>query len=218
MLPWRFSSGRIRVLLFRHSVPASGPAEVVQATQSGLQKVVTLANLAAMETALFQYPLDGVGSTGKDPTTSHLQSPASAHIRAPGPRYQRDYLAQPPNNPATRGTPAAYDYNNTNYAILQGYLELGIEPQLLPIRRITRRTSQTTCSLRLLVDQNMFSPKPDSQDSAALAYSGPTDTDPGHYQQEITLVGASGWIASVRELINVHDCVAGYGASFAGHD
>jgi len=163
---------------------------------------VNLANLAAMETGLFQYPLDAVGSTEGPPDITSSVGPFGPYKSTWA--DISDYLAQPPNYPAAPGT--TYDYNNTNYAILQGYIELALNPDATDP---TGYTAWVTDNVITPVGMAEFSPMPDPKDIATLAYAGPNDSEPGYYRQQITLVGASGWIGSVRQLIKLMNALRG---------
>ena len=161
---------------------------------------VTLQQLAAMNTGLFVYPLDGTGST---------EGPADIvdQVGNFGPYPSTwadisDYLSQSPNSPP------GYEYNNTNYAILQGYLELALNPNASDPQDYTNWVTANVIAPAMM-DATVASPVPCDANHATLAYAGPLDNGPGHYYQQFTLVGASGWISSARELIKLMNALRG---------
>jgi uncharacterized protein (TIGR03437 family) len=165
---------------------------------------VTLANLAAMESGLFQYPKDSSGST---------EGPADItdSVGGFGPYASTwadisDYLSQTPQNPVPPGT--TYDYNNTNYAILQAFIELAANPSASDPGDYVNWVTQNLLT-PVGMDASIVNPVPDQPAVAALAYTGPNDSGSGYYRQQITLVGASGWISSARELLKLMTALRG---------
>jgi len=161
---------------------------------------VTLGDLAAMETGLFEYPVDGTGSH---------EGPADItdSVGGFGPYKTTwdvisDYLSQTPNDPP------AYDYNNTNYAILQGYIELALNANASDPGDYTAWVLGNVIGPGEM-DQEIVSPVPDKETEATLGYSGKSDLFGGYYWSQFTLVGASGWISSVRELIKLMNALRG---------
>jgi uncharacterized protein (TIGR03437 family) len=160
---------------------------------------VTLADLASMETGLFQYPevgSDGATAEGPDDITSI--DGAFGPYRTTWADIS-DYLSQPPTT-ASPGTQASYNYNNTNYAILQGCIELLLSSSPADPQDYTNYVTENVL-VPAGMDTSVVNPIPCPSTSATLAYAGPADMVPGAYHSQITLVGASGWIASARELI-----------------
>jgi uncharacterized protein (TIGR03437 family) len=164
-------------------------------TPTSAASQVTLGQLASMTTGLFEYPPDGTGSAEGPPDINFsVGSPPQKF--GPYPTIWADisdYLAQTPNNPPS------YDYNNTNYAILQVYMELVLSAN--PSDPQDYLNYLTTNVLLPAGITSAITAAPDSQEMATLSYSGAADTGPGYYREAFTMVGASGWVGSVQGLI-----------------
>ncbi len=143
-------------------------------------KVVTLRQLASMTSGLAPYSDDGP------------LSPPAPYTDIWG--YLKSYLAQP-----LAGTPGkTYNYNNTNFTILQGVIQLvsGMDFVAFVSKYVFAPAG---------VDTTIYNATPDPQAVATLGYSGPTDKLTGQYwtADELTFVAAGGFITNVREMIKI---------------
>lgn len=140
-------------------------------------KTVTLRNLATMMSGMTQEANEGP------------ISPPSGYTFW---SYLNSYLAKP--LVATPGV--TYYYDNTNFSILQGVIE-----QVSGMSYVDFATKYVFTPAG--IDPNILNATPDPQSSAALTYSGPTDTRAGYYWGPIGFVGPAGWISSARELVKL---------------
>ncbi|MGA2134637.1 MAG: serine hydrolase [Bryobacteraceae bacterium] len=139
-------------------------------------KVVTLRNLATMMSGMVQEPNEGPISPPNGDFWGYLNS----------------YLSQP-----LVGTPGVtYYYDNTNFSILEGVIEVvsGMDYVAFATQYVLTPAG---------IDPTILSATPDPQSNAALTYSGPDDTRPGYYWGPIGFVGPAGWISSARELVRI---------------
>jgi uncharacterized protein (TIGR03437 family) len=106
--------------------------------------------------------------------------------------YLNAYLAQP-----LGGTPGkTYNYNNTNFTILQGVVNLvsGMSFVDFAAKYIFAPAG---------VDTTIYNATPDPQQTATLGYSDANDARTGNYYGAISFVAAGGYITNVREMIKI---------------
>ncbi len=136
-------------------------------------KPVTLRNLATMTSGMLT-PTD--------------EGPLSGNLWP----YLNSYLAQP-----LVGTPGVtYSYNNENFTILQGVIDL-----------VTGQDYVTWVTQNVLVpagiNTSIFNPNPDPISTATLLYGGPTDTRDGDYFGPLDFVAPGGFISTAEELLKI---------------
>ena len=143
-------------------------------------KVVTLRQLAAQVSGL--QPNNGDGPLAPPAPYTDIWS------------YLNAYLAQP-----LAGTPGkTYNYNNTNFTILQGVID-----------QVSGMDFVAFCNKYVFqpagVDTTIYNATPDPQTTATLGYSDSKDTRTGDYwtAADLTFVAAGGFITNVREMIKV---------------
>lgn len=141
-------------------------------------KVVTLRQLGAQVSGL--KPNDGDGPLAPPDPYTDIWS------------YLNAYLAQP-----LTGTPGkTYNYNNTNFTILQGV-----------INQVSGLSFVQFCDKYVFgpagVDTTIYSSTADPLETATLGYSDSSDTRTGFYPGEQSFVAAGGFITDVREMIKV---------------
>jgi uncharacterized protein (TIGR03437 family) len=141
-------------------------------------KVVTLRQLADQMSGLA--PNDGDGPL----------DPPAPYTDIWG--YLKSYLATP-----LTGTPGkTYNYNNTNFTILQGVVS-----QVSGMSFVDFAAKYVFGPAG--VDTSIYNATPDSQQTATLGYSSASDTRMGNYFSAISFVAAGGYVTNVREMIKV---------------
>jgi uncharacterized protein (TIGR03437 family) len=106
--------------------------------------------------------------------------------------YLNAYLAQP-----LAGTPGVtYNYNNTNFTILQGVVDVvsGMDFVTFVSKYIFTPAG---------IDTSIYNATPDPSTSATLAYVDSSDTGTGAYFGTLSFVAAGGYITNVREMLKV---------------
>jgi CubicO group peptidase (beta-lactamase class C family) len=93
---------------------------------------------------------------------------------------------------------STYRYSNTNFTILQVIYEILAGGPPGSYARLVQDT--LLAPLGVDVAQDAITPTP-SHDIEALDYSDVDDTRPGQYWRSIPCVGASGWLATARGLL-----------------
>jgi CubicO group peptidase (beta-lactamase class C family) len=141
-------------------------------------KVVTLRQLADQMSGL--QPNNGDGPLNPPAPTTDIWS------------YLVSYLAQP-----LVGTPGqTYNYNNTNFTILQGVID-----QVAGVDFVTFAAQYILTPAG--IDNSIYNAAPDPSTTATLGYVNAADTTTGAYFGPFDFVAPGGYITDIREMIKI---------------